>query len=46
MSSNMVRWGGLAGVVAGVMFLLSGILTFIVAPPPQRLSVPPAPTSS
>ena len=27
--------GGLAGVVAGVMFLLSGILTFIVAPPPQ-----------
>jgi hypothetical protein len=31
----MVRWGGLAGVVAGVMFLLSGILTFIVAPPPQ-----------
>jgi hypothetical protein len=35
MSSEMVRWGGLAGVVAGVMFLLSGILTFIVAPPPQ-----------
>ena len=35
MSSEMVRWGGLAGVVAGVMFLVSGILTFIVAPPPQ-----------
>jgi hypothetical protein len=35
MPSEMVRWGGLAGVVAGVMFLLSGILTFIVAPPPQ-----------
>jgi hypothetical protein len=29
----MVRWGGLAGVVAGVMFLVSGILYFIVAPP-------------
>jgi hypothetical protein len=36
MSSEMVRWGGLAGVVAGVMFLLSGILTFIVAPPPLQ----------
>jgi hypothetical protein len=36
MSSEMVRWGGLAGVVAGVMFLLSGILTFIVAPPPSQ----------
>ena len=35
MSSEMVRWGGLAGVVAGVMFMLSGILTFMVAPPPQ-----------
>jgi hypothetical protein len=35
MSSEMVRWGGLAGVVAGVMFLVSGILYFIVAPPPQ-----------
>ena len=33
MSQDMVRWGGLAGVVAGVMFVLSGILTFIVAPP-------------
>jgi hypothetical protein len=28
----MVRWGGLAGLAAGVVFLLSGILTF-VAPP-------------
>jgi hypothetical protein len=36
MQSEMVRWGGLAGVVAGVTFLLSGILTFIVAmPSPQ-----------
>jgi hypothetical protein len=33
MSQDMVRWGGLAGVAAGVMFLLSGILYFIVAPP-------------
>ena len=36
MSSEMVRWGGLAGVVAGVMFMLSGILTFMVAPPPPQ----------
>jgi hypothetical protein len=34
-SSDMVRWGGLAGVAAGVMFGLSGILTFIA--PPQRV---------
>jgi hypothetical protein len=33
MSQDMVRWGGLAGLAAGVMFLLSGILYFIVAPP-------------
>ena len=33
MSRDMVMWGGLAGVVAGVMFLLSGMLYFIVAPP-------------
>jgi hypothetical protein len=32
MSSGMVRWGGLASVAAAVMFVLSGILTF-VAPP-------------
>jgi hypothetical protein len=32
MSSGMVRWGGLAGLAAAVVFLLSGILTF-VAPP-------------
>ena len=31
-SSGMVRWGGLAGLAAAVVFLLSGILTF-VAPP-------------
>jgi hypothetical protein len=47
MQSEMVRWGGLAGVVAGVMFLLSGILTFIVARRRRRgLSVPLAPTCS
>jgi hypothetical protein len=40
MSSNMVRWGGLAGVASGVMFVLSGILT-LIAPPqgaPSSLS--------
>jgi hypothetical protein len=31
MSSNMVRWGGLAGVAAGVMFVLSGILALIAS---------------
>jgi hypothetical protein len=36
-SADMVRWGGLAGVAAGVMFGLSGILTFIVAPPQRVL---------
>jgi hypothetical protein len=35
MSSDMVRWGGLAGEAAGVMFMLSGILTLIA--PPQRV---------
>ena len=32
MSSGMVRWGGLAGLAAAVVFLVSGILTFIVPP--------------
>jgi hypothetical protein len=32
--SSTVRWGGLAGVAAGVMFVLSSILTLIA--PPQR----------
>ena len=32
MSLEMVRWGGLAGVGAGLMYLLSGILTLIAAP--------------
>src|SRR5215204_2507690 len=32
MSLEMVRWGGLAGVAAGLMFLLSVILTLIAAP--------------
>jgi Co/Zn/Cd efflux system component len=36
MSSDLVRWGGLAGVVAGVMFVLAGILILIA--PPQRAS--------
>jgi hypothetical protein len=35
MSSNMVRWGGLAGVVAAVMFVLTTILTQLA--PPQRV---------
>jgi hypothetical protein len=34
--SNMVRWGGLAGVASGVMFVLSGILT-LIAPPQSEL---------
>ena len=32
MSSDMVEWGGLAGIAAGVTWVLSGILTFIVPP--------------
>jgi len=36
MTSDMVRWGGSAGVAAGVMFGLSGILSFI-APPHRAL---------
>jgi uncharacterized protein YjeT (DUF2065 family) len=28
----MVRWGGLAGVAAAVVFVLSGILIFIAPP--------------
>jgi hypothetical protein len=32
MSSDMVRWGGLASVAAGVMLVLSGILTLISSP--------------
>ena len=32
MSSGMVRWGGLAGLAAAVVFLVSGILTFIAPP--------------
>jgi hypothetical protein len=32
MSSEMVRWGGLAGLAAGLMYLLSSILTLIAAP--------------
>jgi hypothetical protein len=35
LSPEMVRWGGLAGVAAGVMFVLSGILILIV--PPERV---------
>lgn len=34
MASHVIRWGGLAGLVAGVMFLLAGILILIA--PPQR----------
>ena len=32
MSSSMVRWGGVAGVASGVIFVVSGILT-LIAPP-------------
>src|ERR687893_1557089 len=32
MASHLIRWGGLAGLVAGVMFVLAGIL-FFIAPP-------------
>src|SRR3712207_4999238 len=33
MASHLIRWGGLAGLVAGVMFVLAGIL--ILISPPQ-----------
>ena len=36
MSSNVVRWGGLAGVVAAVMWVLSAILILLASP--QRVS--------
>jgi hypothetical protein len=36
MSSDLVRWGGSAGVLAGVMFVLVGILNLIA--PQQRVS--------
>jgi hypothetical protein len=38
MPSEMVRWGGIAGVGAGVVFVLSGILTFLFTPPQRVLS--------
>ena len=44
MTSSMVRWGGLAGAAAALMFLLSGILTLIA--PPQGARVPSAATCS
>jgi len=34
MSPDVVRWGGLAGVAAGLSFVMSGILALIA--PPQR----------
>ena len=36
MSSGIVRWGGWAGVVAAVMWVLSAILIFLATP--QRVS--------
>ena len=36
MSSNVVRWGGLAGVVAAVMWVLTAILILLATP--QRVS--------
>ena len=32
MASHLIRWGGLAGLVAGVMFVLAGILILITPP--------------
>jgi hypothetical protein len=32
MASHLIRWGGLAGLLAGVMFVLAGIL-ILIAPP-------------
>ena len=37
MSSNVVRWGGLAGVVAALMWVLTAILIILLATP-QRVS--------
>jgi hypothetical protein len=34
-TSHLIRWGGLAGLVAGVMFVLAAIL--ILVAPPQRV---------
>jgi hypothetical protein len=31
-SSDLVRWGGLSGVVAGVMYALTALLSLLVAP--------------
>jgi hypothetical protein len=36
MSSGIVRWGGWAGVVAAVMWVLSAIFIFLATP--QRVS--------
>ena len=35
MASHLIRWGGWAGVVAAVMFVLAGILILIT--PPHRV---------
>jgi hypothetical protein len=35
MSSNMVRWGGLSGVLAGVMYVLTAILSLLA--PQERV---------
>ena len=35
MSSDLIRWGGLAGVLAGVMYVLADILGLLA--PPQRV---------
>ena len=37
MPPGIVRWGGWAGVVAAVLFVLAGILLILIAPP-QRVS--------
>ena len=33
MPPGIVRWGGWAGVVAAVLFVLAGILLILIAPP-------------
>ena len=42
--SGLVRWGGLGGVAAGVMFVLAGILN-LIAPTGGQSSIPLVTTS-
>ena len=38
--SNIVRWGGWAGVVAALMFVLAGVLILLLAPPTGAFDSP------